>query len=484
MDSFAELSLREAPESVVGPIRDDGRIPIVIIRPGIGRGRGRRLYEADMLKREVAAGRFRGWRMYYDHQSPEAKRRAGGLPRSVRDLGGMISEVWWDPTYRHPDDARTGHKQGAVMGLAKPARLARMLAEDIPEALGTSISGHATKLRPAVVNGEQVSLVEGIAERGSVDWVTEPGAGGRVVTVMEALEEAWDDKEEATELLEALTDDELLEVVKKERPDLYEGLLTEAQNGAAVEEQNDEEGDEDDELQRLIQKYLKKGLNRKMAVRAAQRELKTVSEAADLEGGETVSETLEEALRSDEGQNLIDEIVRQRVDSLVAPRMAEIVEARIEEERELIQAEVAAASQRRTQLRDMRDAAHTQIREAKLPDTFKEVLFGKYDVREDKATPELDAIADERDEEGKVVKKAEEKLTEVVSSEIETQRALVASVSPTRVHGQGPAKAVVEESETGKADTDGRKSTGSPLTDQLLLEAGFPADDLDSFFDK
>lgn len=370
------------------------------------------------------------------------------------------------------------------MGLAKPARLARMLAEDIPEALGTSISGHATKLRPAVVNGEQVSLVEGIAERGSVDWVTEPGAGGRVVTVMEALEEAWDDKEEATELLEALTDDELLEVVKKERPDLYEGLLTEAQNGAAVEEQNDEEGDEDDELQRLIQKYLKKGLNRKMAVRAAQRELKTVSEAADLEGGETVSETLEEALRSDEGQNLIDEIVRQRVDSLVAPRMAEIVEARIEEERELIQAEVAAASQRRTQLRDMRDAAHTQIREAKLPDTFKEVLFGKYDVREDKATPELDAIADERDEEGKVVKKAEEKLTEVVSSEIETQRALVASVSPTRVHGQGPAKAVVEESETGKADTDGRKSTGSPLTDQLLLEAGFPADDLDSFFDK
>ena len=69
-------------------------LPIHVMRPCLGKGKGRHLYEAKMLQEN--AHKFTGWRQYIDHLSPEARRAAKGLPRSIRDLGGRIVESYWD----------------------------------------------------------------------------------------------------------------------------------------------------------------------------------------------------------------------------------------------------------------------------------------------------------------------------------------------------------------------------------------------------
>src|SRR5262252_4192953 len=69
-------------------------VPVHILRPCLGKGRGRHIYEADMLQEN--AHKFAGWRQFIDHLSPEARRAAKGLPRSIRDLGGRIVESYWD----------------------------------------------------------------------------------------------------------------------------------------------------------------------------------------------------------------------------------------------------------------------------------------------------------------------------------------------------------------------------------------------------
>ena len=90
-----ELGYNGSGELVEGGVFDaQGRVPIHVIRPGIGRGRGRHLYRPEMLAEHGTI--FTGWPMYQDHLSPAAKKAAGGQPRSIRDKGGIIKESWWD----------------------------------------------------------------------------------------------------------------------------------------------------------------------------------------------------------------------------------------------------------------------------------------------------------------------------------------------------------------------------------------------------
>jgi hypothetical protein len=252
----------------LGERREDGLVPLFIIRPGIGRGKGKHLYEADMLQREVADGRFKGWKMYVDHQASEAKKASGGLPRSIRDLGGFVKEAWWDPAV--PADLGNGWSEGAVVGLAKPTRLMRDLIEDIPEAIGASISARATEVRPVQRDGHTVWLVEGIRPKGSVDWVTEAGAGGRVAQIMESLDEAAVAADEEELMLEGKTDDELVEWLAENRPALLGQYLQEDEDGDELLEAGD-----GDELAELTEKFTKKFKgNRRMAEMAAKRALK------------------------------------------------------------------------------------------------------------------------------------------------------------------------------------------------------------------
>ena len=205
------LELQESLASRPSALQGDGTVLIHVIRPTIGQGLGRHKYSADMLRENADV--FTGWKMYIDHQSPEAKKAAGGLPRSIRDLGGRILESWWDESV--PAEGRFG--QGAVVAKVKPVVQVKRLIEEDPELLEASIRAKATEVHQSVEDGEQVWVVEGIRQNppGSVDWVSEGGAGGRIADLIEGLVSTDEDENESAEggdvveqLEEALRDPE------------------------------------------------------------------------------------------------------------------------------------------------------------------------------------------------------------------------------------------------------------------------------------
>lgn len=200
----AALELQEALASRPTALQGDGTVLIHVIRPTIGQGLGRHKYTPDMLRENADV--FTGWKMYIDHQSPEAKKAAGGLPRSIRDLGGRILESWWDDSV--PAEGRFG--QGAVVAKVKPVGQVKKLIEEDPELLEASIRAKATEVHPTDEGGEQVWVVEGIRQNppGSVDWVSEGGAGGRVADLIEGLvaegDEKTDDNAEGGDIVKQL----------------------------------------------------------------------------------------------------------------------------------------------------------------------------------------------------------------------------------------------------------------------------------------
>lgn len=424
----ATVSLVEAPGG--GPIDEDGNVTIQIIRPSIGKGRGKHYYGPDMLREN--AQKFTGWKMYVNHLSPEARRKAGGLPRDVADLGGRIIESWWDPTVPPTDR----FEQGAVVGKARPTPFIRELIANDPEIVEASISTNATGVKQGTVKGQKVWVVEGIQDTGSVDWVTEAGAGGRVVSLMEAAMEA----QEVETALASLSDDELLAHLRAERPQLAEALA------------------------------------------------KPASESEEDHMGEISPEVLTEALESPEAKTLIEsvlteslpEILKETLKETLQESLAEalppLVEEAITGERDLIRAEARADADRQIALRDMRDEAHSLIdaaskRGSRLawPETLVTEAKSKFALTESGPTPGLDVI-DEIGEDGEVVKSAREVLREAVQGEIKRQTDILAEIRPTRVRGQGAST-----SSDADADKDAKPSEGT-LYGAVLQEAGIDPD--------
>lgn len=407
------FELREAVSLSEASVAADGTIPLVVIRPTVGRGKGRHLYTAEMLKenshvfgdqRDAQGNLHRpGWKMFLDHQSEEAKRAAGGLPRSVRDLAGRVIESWWDESL--PADGRYG--QGGVVARVRPTRYVRELIQDDAEILEASINARATSVRPIQHNGQRVWLVEGIEDRGSVDFVTEGGAGGRVAALMESV--YHDEHAEDNALLDTLSDEELVAKLRKDRPELIEALASEPP--APPVKTDPPKADPPDEPVDVL----------------------------------TV---LTEALRSDEGRVLLREAVGDA----------------LSDERDLIRAEARADADRVIQLHSMEREAHNMIEAAKLSSRWEANLKERFSLSEAGPSYDLDVV-DEIDEETRqVTRPAEAILRESVTGAITEARDLISSTGGgTRVRGQGPVQG------DGKPDERKRPS----LYRDLLQEAGF-----------
>lgn len=428
----------------------DGCVPVHIIRPGVGKGKGRHLYEASMLARD--AHKFSGWRMYVDHQAPEARRAAGGLPRSIRDLGGRIVESKWDSSV--PADPKRGFGQGAVVGRARPVRYMRELIEDDPGLVEASISASATGVRPVQHQGQRVWMVEGINDRGSVDWVTEAGAGGRVAPLLEASYSS----EEAVEmaLLESMSDEEV------------KAWLTDARPNLRIVEADDYEDDDDDVDDEAKAKLKRKGMSEEDAAKFARNAKKNKITESEEDDMPLTPEALREALSAH------PEVL---VEALQGTNLQEVIDSRVEErlrdERELAEAERDAVINRRIELRDMRDEAARLISAAKqLPDSWKEGLAARFSLSEaQQPTRELDLV-DEVDASGATTKSAMVRLREAVDSAIKSEQRKLAEVAPTRVRGQGPS--TLQEGED--ANTKPAKPAEKPYYAQVLEEAGIDPD--------
>lgn len=417
-----------------------GRVPLHVIRPGIGKGRGRHLYEAAMLSRD--AGKFTGWKMYANHLSPEAKKAANGLPRDVRDLGGRVQESWWDASV--PANPAAGHDAGGVMGMVRPVKFIRELIDDDPELVEASISAQATAVQPITRDGQRVWLVEGIRDRGSVDWVTEAGAGGRIAPLLQ--ESYADDEDVQTALLESMSDDFLREHLKEHRPT----FLQEAGTSVVEEAKDDKKGKDDEKVAELM----KKGLPEAAARKAAAKSSEALTETIETPGGDVADitpEALAEALKAN--PTLIVEALTESGEGQVF--ITSLVEAKLEEERDTLRAESKADTDRAFELARMEREAHGLIRESKLPDTWQDALIEKFSIDEANApAPALDVVA-KVGEDGKVEKPAIEVLREAVTSEIDSERVKLREASTTRIR---PAVALAEtKATTTKVDKDGKE---------------------------
>lgn len=185
----------------------EGTCRVAIIRPCVSRGRKVRglppIYTPAML--EAHAGVFSGWRMYADHAMAEGLGEEDGSAelqtivralqesgRSIKDLGGRVLRSWWDGSVVTPQDEEFGFQRGAIVGEVLPQRFVREMLEVDPEILSVSINAWPKGAREGTAPWDpktRGALIEGIRKEpeGSVDWVTRPGAGGRVLEDLEAL---------------------------------------------------------------------------------------------------------------------------------------------------------------------------------------------------------------------------------------------------------------------------------------------------------
>lgn len=192
-------------------------VVVTIIEAGVNKS-GTRFYSPSML--ENHAKMFEGTKMYVDHLTPQQEKALGGMPRSVRDLVATLKETWWDAGSQ------------SVKGRAKVVQdwFMELLLND-PTAVGVSIDVLGTS-RNGVIGGQRLRVAESFTKARSVDFVTLPGAGGKIDSILEAHKTEVD-----LMALETIT----LADLKEHRPDLIQEAVLETastttDNGGAAED--------------------------------------------------------------------------------------------------------------------------------------------------------------------------------------------------------------------------------------------------------
>ena len=172
---------------------DKGRATVIVIKPGFNESEDR-YYPVEMLKRDF--GIFEGQKMYADHPTEEEDQARP--ERSIKDWVATLTNVTVD-------------EAGVVTGIAEIVepwlmlKLASLRDKDMLSEMGISINavGSASK---GTIDGKETLVIEKLVAARSVDFVTEPGAGG-IVTFYES------DRGLDIDLVE-------LSVLKEHRPDL------------------------------------------------------------------------------------------------------------------------------------------------------------------------------------------------------------------------------------------------------------------------
>ena len=148
-------------------------VPIKIIQPGWGSSG---YYPKEVLERDGSKVFTKGVKMFWNHQtvSEEYERPEGSLD----DLAGEFIS-----------DARYEENGLAGEGLYADAKIFdkyKAVVKDLAPHIGVSIraSGIAEE---GEVNGERGMVIEELLNAKSVDFVTVPGAGGKVIEMFESI---------------------------------------------------------------------------------------------------------------------------------------------------------------------------------------------------------------------------------------------------------------------------------------------------------
>lgn len=155
-----------------GTLRESSTANLKLIAPGWGSSG---YYPADVLRRDGPAVFTAGTQMFWDHptNAEEAARPEGSLSRLAAQL---------------ETDARWEDNGPAGPGLYARAKVYERYAgdlADIAEDIGVSIRASGA-MKSGEADGRKGPIVERIVSARSVDFVTRPGAGGRVLELFEA----------------------------------------------------------------------------------------------------------------------------------------------------------------------------------------------------------------------------------------------------------------------------------------------------------
>jgi hypothetical protein len=186
-------------ERAVSP---QGFIDMKIIAPGWGTSG---YYSKEVLERDGATAWPAGTHQYIDHPTEsEAKERP---ERSLRDLAAVTVS---DPVYQENGKAGPGLY---ARSLVLPQY--RETIDAISPYTGVSIRAHG-RVTEGEAEGKNGRIVDTLSfsEQNSIDFVTKPGAGGKVQSIMESLRSQQDAASAAVEsnrLKEADEMDELKE---------------------------------------------------------------------------------------------------------------------------------------------------------------------------------------------------------------------------------------------------------------------------------
>lgn len=163
-----------------GVVRKDGTVTVKVIQPGWGSSG---YYPADVLARD---GKIfaKGTKMFWDHatQQEEAERPEGRLDALA---GEFVTDAAWD------EQGKAGpglYADAKVFGRYRDA-----VAELAPH-IGVSIRAMG-KAKEGEAEGRHGPLIQSFTAARSVDFVTQPGAGGQIVGLFEAARQAREERQ-------------------------------------------------------------------------------------------------------------------------------------------------------------------------------------------------------------------------------------------------------------------------------------------------
>jgi chaperonin cofactor prefoldin len=157
---------------VENAVRKDGTVQLKVIAPGKGSSG---FYTREVLSRDGPKVVTKGTKMFWDH--PTAQEESQRPERSLRDLAGEITE---DAKYMKQGPLGEGlYAKAKVFGDFKDA------INELAPHIGVSIRG-AGRTATKEVDGKRERVVEEVVAVQSVDFVTAPGAGGKVIELFES----------------------------------------------------------------------------------------------------------------------------------------------------------------------------------------------------------------------------------------------------------------------------------------------------------
>jgi len=198
---------------------------ITIIKAGFNTSKSR-YYTKEALADAVSTGLFNGKKMYKNHLTEADEKTLKGMPRSIDDWVSTIKSTWLE-------------SDGSIAGKVKVVNNKFWdFLKQVKEDIGTSIDARG-KIVKGMMEGIRTNIVNAFTTAKSVDWVTEAGAGGKVL-LLENKEEDMDWSKITIAELEENVPELLEEVREQEKKKIKEANTMNEEDAKKLKEATDE----------------------------------------------------------------------------------------------------------------------------------------------------------------------------------------------------------------------------------------------------